>query len=213
MQTAFKWIGGAVAAMSVSFAVGAMAGPIIHSPAAKPDISALQPHAPTIQPAAFVTAPRPDPFVIKSVLPINGAIPYGEWHWDASAGPVDGKLVITVDLDARVISVFRDGHEIGTAAVLLGTEDTPTPTGLFPITQKHKDHVSNLYDAPMPYMMRLTNDGITIHGTTVENGYASHGCIGTPTPFAAQLFKVAKLGDAVVVTRGRMVELGDSLAS
>ena len=82
-----------------------------------------------------------------------------------------GPLIITVDLDARVLSVFRGGYEIAATAVLLGTTDKPTPTGLFPITQKDADHVSNIYDgAPMPYMMRLTNDGVTIHGTKVENG-------------------------------------------
>lgn len=161
--------------------------------------------------AAPVSRPA-EPFIIKSVLPIQGAIRYGEWHWDESAAPRGGKLVVTVDLDARVISVFRDGHEIGAAAVLLGTDNHPTPLGKFPILQKRKDHVSNLYDAPMPYMMRLTWDGITIHGSEVENGYASHGCIGTPEPFAARLFAAASLGDDVLITRGRMVDVGDSLA-
>lgn len=164
---------------------------------------------------AATPAPKPRPaetFIVKSILPIQGAIKYGEWHWDESAAPRSGKLVVTVDLDARVISVFRDGHEIGAAAVLLGTDKHPTPLGVFPILQKRKDHVSNLYDAPMPYMMRLTWDGITIHGSEVENGYASHGCIGTPGAFAAKLFSIAKLGDDVLITRGKMVGVGDNLA-
>jgi lipoprotein-anchoring transpeptidase ErfK/SrfK len=159
------------------------------------------------------TPAAPGPLVIKSVLPIQGAIKYGEWHWDETAAPAAGKIVVTVDLDARVISVFRDGHEIGAAAVLLGTDDHPTPLGRFPILQKSKNHVSNIYDADMPYMMRLTWDGITIHGASVENGYASHGCIGTPNPFAAKLFAAAKLGDEVLITRGKMADVGDNLAA
>ena len=151
-------------------------------------------------------------FVIKRILPIKGAIKYGEWHWDEAGVPA-GPIVITVDLDARVISVFRNGYEIGTAAVLLGTEDKPTPLGVFPITQKDRNHVSNLYDAPMPYMMRLTNDGITLHGSKVEWGYASHGCVGMPETFAGKVFGVAKVGDRVFITRGKTVGMGDALVS
>ena len=163
--------------------------------------------------AAAPAKPQADPgFVIKRILPITGPIRYGDFHWD-DAGVAPGPLVITVDLDARVLSVFRGGYEIGATAVLLGTQDKPTPTGMFPITQKRKDHVSNLYDAPMPYMQRLTNDGITIHATNVENGYASHGCIGVPLAFAKKLFGVTALGDRVYITRGKRVGLGDQIAS
>ncbi len=171
--------------------------------------------AKTSAPVVQITEPAPEPevespFVIKRVLPINGPIKYGEWHWDDEGVP-DGPIVVTVDLQARVISVFRDGHEIGAAAVLLGTDDHPTPVGVFPILQKNKDHVSNLYDAEMPYMMRLTWDGVAIHGSLVENGYASHGCVGTPEEFAAKLFAIVKLGDKVVVTNGKQIGVGDPL--
>jgi len=171
--------------------------PAATPPAAQPD--AVQP-----------TAKPDDDFVIKRILPISGPIRYGDWHWDEANVPA-GPIVITVDLDARVISVFRGGYEIGASAVLLGTEEKPTPTGVFPITQKARHHVSNLYDAPMPYMQRLTNDGITLHATKVEWGYASHGCIGMPEAFARKVFDVTKLGDRVFITRGKMVGLGDSL--
>ena len=164
-------------------------------------------------PAAKPKAPPKDePFVIKRILPIKGAIKYGDWHWDDAQVPA-GPIVVTVDLDARVLSVFRGGYEIGATAVLLGTEDKPTPLGVFPITQKDKDHVSNIYTgAPMPYMQRLTNDGITLHGSDVALGYASHGCVGMPVNFAAKLFATTKLGDKVYITRGKQVGLGDNLA-
>ncbi|QVM83487.1 L,D-transpeptidase family protein [Novosphingobium decolorationis] len=157
-------------------------------------------------------APAPDePFVIKRILPIEGPIRYGEWHWDEDGVP-DGPLVITVDLDARVLSVFRGGYEIGATAVLLGSQEKPTPTGVFPITEKDIDHVSNIYTgAPMPYMQRLTNDGVSLHGSQVEKGFASHGCVGMPDPFAAKLFQMTKLGDKVYITRGKHVGMGDSL--
>jgi lipoprotein-anchoring transpeptidase ErfK/SrfK len=163
------------------------------------------------KPVAKPVPAKDEPFVIKRILPIKGAIKYGEWHWDEKDVP-PGPIVLTVDLQARVISVFRGGYEIGAAAVLLGTSENPTPLGVFPITQKDKDHVSNIYTgAPMPYMQRLTNDGITLHGSDVALGYASHGCVGMPDAFAAKVFAATKLGDKVYITRGKQVGMGDNL--
>ncbi|HKX79151.1 MAG TPA: L,D-transpeptidase family protein [Novosphingobium sp.] len=161
--------------------------------------------------AATPRQPANEAFVIKRILPIDGPIKYGEWHWDEAGAPADGPLVITVDLDARVLSVFRGGYEIAATAVLLGTQEKPTPTGVFPITQKKRHHISNLYGAEMPYMQRLTDDGITLHASEVEWGYASHGCIGMPEAFAAKIFALTHVGDRVFITRGKMVGLGDSL--
>ena len=115
--------------------------------------------------------------------------------------PSFGPLLITVDLEARVISVFRGGYEIGAAAVMLGTDEHPTPLGKFPILTKERHNVSEKYgNAPMPWTLRLTWDGIAIHGgSEVENGYASHGCIGVPPAFAERLFAVVGRGDPVVI--------------
>ena len=169
---------------------------------------------PSAAPTPTVTAVSDDPFVIKSILPIEGTIRYGEWYWDESRAPATGEIVMTVDLEARVISVFRDGHEIGTAVALLGTTSHPTPLGTFPILTKERDNVSEKYNnAPMPWTLRLTWDGIAIHGSPVQNGYASHGCIGVPDPFAEKLFGIAKRGDRVVITRGQMIGIGDRIMS
>ncbi|MFM5894741.1 MAG: L,D-transpeptidase family protein [Novosphingobium sp.] len=172
-------------------------------------------------PAQFVQADAPKPappapakdeqFVVKRILPITGPIKYGEWHWDEKGVP-GGPLVITVDLDARVLSVFRGGYEIGATAVLLGFGDTPTPTGIFPVKWKDADHHSSTYDnAPMPWTMNLTPDGVAIHGTQVEKGYASHGCVGVPNDFAKKIFAITPVGTKVYITRGKMVGKGDSL--
>lgn len=184
----------------------------VRAPAVPQRAAVNTPAKPAPAPAKAPAKPADERFVIKRILPIEGPIRYGDFHWD-DAGVAPGPLVITVDLDARVLSVFRGGYEIGATAVLLGTQDTPTPTGVFPITEKQVKHISNLYDASMPYMQRLTNDGITIHATNVQNGYASHGCIGVPLPFAKKLFGVTALGDKVYITRGKHVGLGDQIAS
>ena len=207
--------------------LGSAAAPAVPAPA-DPDADAPRGpavrmiSAPVVQtlPAAPEPAPKPAAaapvgnggFVIKSILPIEGTIRYGDWFWDESAAPATGQLVITVDLDARVISAFRDGHEIGTAVVLVGTQEHPTPLGVFPILTKERDNVSEKYNnAPMPWTLRLTRDGVAIHGSPVMNGYASHGCIGVPDDFAAKLFAAAKRGDKVIITRGKMVGVGDKI--
>lgn len=158
--------------------------------------------------------PPPSPYVIRSVLPIAGPMRIGESHWDERAAPAAGTLVITVDLAAQVLSVFRDGHEIGAAAILYGADAKPTPLGIYPITQKDADHRSSIYGgAPMPYMLRLTNDGISIHASEVRDGYMTHGCIGVPRDFARRLFAAAKLGDRVIVTRGETLGLGKPVSA
>jgi|GEM_PF-351516 len=202
-----------ITARAMDLATPASSTPVSSTPAIAAPEPVVAPPAPS--PAATVAqapeAPE-DPFVINSILPIEGTIRYGDWFWDESRAPKTGKLVITVDLDARVISVFRNGHEIGTAVALLGTKSHPTPVGVFPILTKEKDNVSEKYDnAPMPWTLRMTWDGIAIHGSPVMNGYASHGCVGVPDPFAEKLFAIAKRGDKVIVTRGKMVGVGDKL--
>lgn len=167
-----------------------------------------------VRPAIAVPVPAPPAasgYVVKSILPIDHAMKQGEYHWDESAAPKTGQIVITVDLAAQVLSVFRDGHEIGTAVIIFGGEDKPTPLGVFNITQKDADHVSNIYDAPMPHMLRLTNDGISIHGSEVGNGYVTHGCVGAPAKFAKLLFGAVKLGDRVIVSRGETLDIGQPI--
>ncbi len=160
---------------------------------------------------ALAAKPLDGPFVVKSILPINEPIKFGKFYWDETRAPATGPLVVTVDLTARVISVFRDGHEIGAAAILKGYGDKPTPTGVFPITEKDADHVSNIYDAPMPNMLRLTNDGVSIHGSKVEAGYATNGCVGVPDDFARNLFRVTTLGDKVIITDDKKMTVGDPI--
>ncbi|WP_260599771.1 L,D-transpeptidase family protein [Sphingomonas endolithica] len=184
------------------------------APIAAPRIAPprAQPLALAAKPAPAAPAVAPDPgYVVKRVLEIAGPMRQGDHYWDESGAPATGPIVITVDLAAQTVSVFRAGYEIGTAVIIYGGDQTPTPLGIFPITQKDADHVSNIYDAPMPYMLRLTNDGISIHGSEVGDGYVTHGCIGVPTAFAKKVFAAVKLGDKVIVTRGEMLSAGQSI--
>lgn len=133
-----------------------------------------------------------------SILNIREPMHYGQFVWN-DAGVPQGPVSVRVDLARQTISVFRAGHEIGTAIILYGTDGKPTPTGTFPILARLKDHKSSIYDAAMPYTLRLTGDGIAIHGSNVTKGLATHGCVGIPKDFAALLFDQVQRGDPVVI--------------
>jgi lipoprotein-anchoring transpeptidase ErfK/SrfK len=51
----------------------------------------------------------------------------------------------------------------------------------------------------MPYTLQLTPDGVSIHGSNVRGGYATHDCVGLPERFAAKLFETASKGDEVTI--------------
>ena len=163
------------------------------------------------KPASSPSAPAP--LVVRRVLDMGGPIEFGAYLWDDKDVPA-GPLVITVDVAAQTLSVFRNGYEIGATAILYGADAKPTPLGTFPITQKDAHHFSRTYgNAPMPYALRLTGDGVFIHGSKVEWGYATHGCIGVPVAFAQKLFGVASIGDRVIITKGKFIGVGQAIAS
>lgn len=135
---------------------------------------------------------------VNSILNVRKRMKYGEFVWD-DAGVPAGAVWVRVDLDKQLISIFRAGHEIGTAVVLYGADEKPTPTGQLTVLEKLKDHRSGTYDAPMPYTMRLTDDGVAIHGSNVRWGAATHGCVGVPLGFAGKLFEQIKVGDPVII--------------
>ncbi|MES2754220.1 MAG: L,D-transpeptidase family protein [Pseudomonadota bacterium] len=166
----------------------------------------------TLAAAFALTTPAQANYEIKGVLAVEGPMRPGDYYWDESGVPA-GEIVITADLTAQTISVFRSGYEIGTAVITYGTDDKPTPTGVYPITQKRARHVSSLYGVPMPYMQRLTGDGISIHGADVAPNVGTHGCIGVPTAFAKLLFGVTKLGDRVIITDGEMLAAGGAITA
>jgi len=136
---------------------------------------------------------------VSTLLNIRAPLRYGEFRWDDSGVP-PGPVWISIDLHNQLVSVFRGPNEIGTAVILYGAGSNETPIGTFRILAKFRKHRSETYDgAAMPYTLRLTDDGVSIHGSNVREGYATHGCIGIPLDFAAKLFDSASRGDEVVI--------------
>ena len=140
------------------------------------------------------------PASARSILKINRGMRYGDFVWNDRDVP-PGPISVFVDLRLQLLSVYRGPHEIGSAVILYGTEGHQTPLGLYPVMSKDRDYWSRTYGAPMPFALRLTDDGVAIHGSDVRWGAATHGCIGVPLEFAEKLFKNIAIGDPVTIVR------------
>ena len=176
--------------------------PIAQIADAKPDPPAGQRiFYPADRPPSL-TLPNGRSRVVRSLLNVRQRMRYGDYVWNDASVP-EGNAWVRVDLARQTISVFRGPHEIGTAVILYGTDGKPTPTGTFPILAKAVHHRSTLYAAEMPYMLRLTGDGVAIHASEVRERSATHGCIGVPAAFARLLFGTVKTGDPVAILPAR----------
>lgn len=125
----------------------------------------------------------------------------GEYAWgDTAEAPPPGGVNIVVSIPLQELFVYRGGQLIAVSAVSTGKPGHETPTGRYTILQKEVVHHSNRYDdAPMPYMERITWDGVAIHGG-MDPGYpASHGCVRVPLAFAKKLYGITRLGARVSI--------------
>jgi hypothetical protein len=127
------------------------------------------------------------------------ALKPGQFAWAPELVP-SGPLTIVVSIPEQKAYVYRNGVRIAVSTVSTGKKGHETPTGVFTILQKNKDHRSNLYnDAPMPWMQRLTWDGIALHAGKLPGYPASHGCVRLPDAFAEKLFAVTDFGITVII--------------
>ena len=123
----------------------------------------------------------------------------GEFLWMAEA-VTTGPVVMVVSITEQRAYVYRNGVLIGATTVSTGRPGHQTPTGVFTVLQKQKEHRSTIYDgAPMPYMERLTWGGVALHAGGLPGYPESHGCIHLPTEFAQRLFDISPNGMTVVI--------------
>ncbi|MEJ2887752.1 L,D-transpeptidase [Actinomycetospora aeridis] len=84
----------------------------------------------------------------------------------------------------------------GPVGALGGTRKYPTPTGTFSVDYKDADHVSNLYDADMPYSVFFA-PAIAFHTGSLSE--RSHGCIHLGKTASKRFFSNLAPGDTVQV--------------
>lgn len=140
--------------------------------------------------------------------------------------PENARLLISLSKQ-RAYLMLQEQTAIDTP-VSTGKRSGMTPVGKFTITEKNKEHQSNIYgdfvDArgrkvrtgvsvkidsapsgtrfvgtPMRFFMRLTNTGIGLHVGALPGYPASHGCIRLPADIAPLIFEKVKVGTPVEV--------------
>lgn len=128
----------------------------------------------------------------------------GQFAWAPQIAP-NGPMLLMVNLSSQRALLFRNGVPIGATTVSTGKTGHDTPTGVFTILEKQVKHFSSKYDnAPMPFMQRLTWQGVALHAGNLPGYPASHGCIRLPLGFARLLYGATNVGMTVVITDAKV---------
>ena len=120
-----------------------------------------------------------------------------------AAAPRDAgePIMAIVSIKSQKVTFYDADGWILRAPVSTGTTGRETPAGVFSVVQKDKDHHSSLYDdAWMPNMLRITWNGIALHGGPLPGYAASHGCVRMPFGFAEKLFDKVPIGTRVIIS-------------
>jgi lipoprotein-anchoring transpeptidase ErfK/SrfK len=123
----------------------------------------------------------------------------GEYLW-ATSVPTDGETRVIIDRLTQMAYVYRGDALVGAASVSTAKTGHITPLGEWSILEKRPFYRSKKYEnAPMPWMERIDEYGIALHGGANPGYPASHGCIRLPMKFAEKLYGVTKVGSKVVI--------------
>lgn len=135
-----------------------------------------------------------------SVIERAARLSSGQFVWEPEAAST-GPVFLVIDLTRQRVLLYRGGVPIAASTISSGSKGRETPIGVFTILQKEVVHRSRTYDdAPMPYMQRLTPQGVAMHAGNLPGYPASHGCIRLPKAFAKLLYGVTELGTPVTIT-------------
>ncbi len=120
-----------------------------------------------------------------------------------------GKNFIVVSVreagsDGRFYAVDSDGTVWWSGVITSGTLEFRSPSGVFPIIQKKRYHMSR--DFPdesginnMDYMMKFTNRGHALHKGSIN--WLSHGCIHIDPKDIPVIYRWSTFKTKIVVTR------------
>jgi lipoprotein-anchoring transpeptidase ErfK/SrfK len=110
-------------------------------------------------------------------------------------------IMAIVSIKSQKVTIYDGDGWILRAPVSSGTAGRETPAGVFSVVQKDKDHRSSLYDdAWMPHMLRITWNGVALHGGPLPGYAASPGCVRMPFGFAEKLFDKVRMGTRVIIS-------------
>jgi lipoprotein-anchoring transpeptidase ErfK/SrfK len=116
-----------------------------------------------------------------------------------SAKPEDQHYKIEVSLSKQKATVYKDGKAVLNTPISSGRKGFSTPKGTFVITDKYQDWVSTIYDAEMPYFLRLNCGPVGLHAGALPGYPASHGCIRLPYEKAKEFYGTVDVGTIVSI--------------
>lgn len=146
------------------------------------------------------------------------------WAGDGKTGPA----LIKINLGQQKAYFYKGSELVGVSRISTGQEGYSTRPGRFKVTEKNRDHRSNLYGvfkekgtdrvvnddvdtrkdkvppgayyvgAPMWNFLRF-DGGIGMHTGYLPGYNASHGCVRMPDKMARHFFDNAKIGTPVIV--------------
>lgn len=157
----------------------------------------------------------------------SGTLPDNISYWEGDG--VSGSPSVVVDLRNQRAEFYKGQQLVGVSAISSGKDGHLTPPGNYKILEKVVDKHSNAYGsivdnvtgetvnpdatprtptppgthyepAPMPYWMRLTNNGVGMHAGFLPGYAASHGCIRMPRHMAETFHRNVAVGTPVRVT-------------
>ena len=163
-----------------------------------------------LPPAQVSSAPRIESLPVITLPPAKPEPPRPLSPQEALSRGV----LIAISLPSQRMFVFKQGQDWASSPVSTGRRGHATPPGVFPILQKRVRHRSNLYgNAPMPYMQRLTWDGVALHAGHLPGRPASHGCVRLPWNVARSLYAITDFtSTTVLVTRERVRSAAEARA-
>jgi len=106
--------------------------------------------------------------------------------------------------DGRFYAVDKDGTVWWSGPVTSGALDFVSPSGIFPIIQKKRYHMSKDFPSDdginnMDYMMKFTSNGHALHKGSVS--WMSHGCIHIDPKDVPAIYKWSTYKTKVIITR------------
>ena len=173
-------------------------------------------------PGCALFAPKPPP------PPPEPPKPKPPYVWDVQKVQSEkGPASLVIDLSEQRVYLYKGETLVGETKCSSGKNGFETPPGFYKVTQKNKDHVSNLYGnfvdaegtvtqrdvdtskmpipegmtfagAKMPYFQRFVG-GYGLHAGNVPNRRASHGCVRLPRIMAERLFTQTVVGTPITV--------------
>ena len=161
--------------------------------------SAPKPIAPTAVPYRWSQGAAPQAHKDMLATFARGGLAPGEFVW-AKEIPATGATRVVLDLVTQTGYVYRGDKLVGASSISSAKRGMITPLGFWSVLEKKKFHRSRKYDnAPMPFMQRLDEYGIALHGGNNPGYPASHGCVRLPMKFAEKLYGLTKVGSKVVI--------------